>query len=154
MNEIEGSSGKQKHLFSPRMVFDAIDEIRGRDVGYYGDGPGYQYPNGDEWAKTFIPELGLPKYEEVYGPKKSGYNVLRILNFIKTEQERAIGIGKDYPFEPLGLGECYLKHGYAFHQEIIIFKFRYDYINLIEQYNKIAEENGAWQKIKDPSRFS
>lgn len=117
-------------MFAPRIVFDAIDEIRGRDIGHYGEEEGYKYLNGDEWAKTFPPETGLPKYEEVYGPKKGGYSVLRILNFIKTEKEKEIGIGQEYPFGPLGFGECYLKHGWAFHGEIIVFKFKYDFITL------------------------
>jgi hypothetical protein len=42
--------------------------------------------------------------EDVYGPKKNSYNILRNLIFIKTEKEKEMEIGVDYPFEPMEFG--------------------------------------------------
>ena len=66
--------------------------------------------------------------------------MLRVLNFIKTNKEKEIGIGEEYPFGPLEVGECYLKAGWAFHREILIFKFKYDFKDLALQYNEAVDK--------------
>lgn len=92
-----GSKVYQKHRLSPRTVLEAIDEIRGRETGYY---------NSDEerrqWESTFRDDIEggyrLPKYEDIYGewPSRTKMQLLRTVYFIDTEREREIGIGEDY----------------------------------------------------------
>ena len=101
--------------------------------------------------KTFN-EIGLPTIEEVYAPKKNDYNLLKTVTFIKTDLEREIGIGEDYPYGPLPFGECHIDHGWIMDTEIVIYRFRFDYIYLAKQFNNLAEQNG-WEKLKDVDKL-
>jgi hypothetical protein len=120
-------SGKPyvKHQLSPRIVLEAIDEIRGRNLGFYSNESELEL-----WEKTFDKERNLPVRKDVYSPKPIQFNILRTLTFIKTERERKMVIGEDYKQEPIPLGHCYVEKGWAYNGEIEIFKFRYDYFTL------------------------
>jgi len=50
-----------KGLLSPRIVLEAIDEIRGRETGFHE-----KYGNHEKWRETFDKETDLPIYEDVY----------------------------------------------------------------------------------------
>ena len=128
---IDEMQSEDSHFnLAPRIILDAIDEIKGRDTGYYE-----KYGGSEEWKNHYDSETGLPTYEDVYGPKKKPYNILRVVNFIKTEKEREMQIGEDYPYGPLEFGRCYIDHGQAFPDEIILFSFNFNFYHLAREYN-------------------
>ena len=132
---------ENKDRLAPRIILEAIDEIRGRELNKYHDDESH-----DAWRNTFN-EVNLPQYDEVYEQKANNYHILRTVNFIKTDLEKEIGIGEDYTQGPIPFGECFINHGWLFHNEIAIFKFRFDYMTMASEYNKLAEEHDDWDKI-------
>jgi hypothetical protein len=46
-----------KGLLSPRIVLEAIDEIRGRETGFHE-----KYEGHEKWRETFDKETDLPNY--------------------------------------------------------------------------------------------
>ena len=74
------SSSKTRHQLSPRMTFKALNEIKGSQSGLYD-----KYGSEENFRKTFIPEIGLPQYEDVYGQMKQSWNILRDLTFIDSQ---------------------------------------------------------------------
>ena len=58
--ELEPSKG----LLTPRIVLEAIDEIRGRETGFHE-----KYGSHQNWRETFIEEIDLPTYADVYAQK-------------------------------------------------------------------------------------
>ena len=72
-------------------------------------------------------ETGLPTWEDVYAPKPGDYNILRTLTVLKTDHEREMSMGEDYNREPVPFGKCLIQVNWAHHQEIEIYKFRFDY---------------------------
>lgn len=138
---------ENKGQLTPRIVLEAIDEIRGRDTGYHE-----MYGNHVGWSKTFDPEINLPTYKDVYGPKENGYHILRTLNFLKTEREKAIGIGEEWMQEPLLFGECLVGEGWTHDGEVEIFKFRFDYKYIVATFNKEAIIQG-WQQVQNGEKM-
>ena len=136
-----------KGQLTPRIVLEAIDEIRGRETGYHE-----LYENHIGWRKTFDPETDLPTYKDVYGPKENGYHILRTVNFIKTKREQEIGIGEEWTQGPLKFGECLVGEGWTHEGEVEIFKFRFDYKYLVAAFNQQAEIQG-WKKVPNGDKM-
>jgi len=54
-----------KHSLSPRIVLEAIDEIRGRETGYYEDNEAEMLKwGGNEFEE--IQNVKMPRHEHVY----------------------------------------------------------------------------------------
>jgi hypothetical protein len=60
----------------------------------------------DQWKAEFPKESGLPSAEDLYGTIKGNFNTLRTLTFIKSEEEKKLGIGEDFPYGPIPFGTC------------------------------------------------
>ena len=75
----------------------------------------------------------------MYEPKANKYHILRTVNFIKSDLEKEIGIGEEYRHGPIAFGECLVADGWLFNFEVTIFKFRFDFMGLARDYNKLAE---------------
>ena len=59
----KGSQRKMNaHQLSPRIIFKALNAIRGRETGLYE-----KYGSELNFRNSFMPETGLPQYEDVYG---------------------------------------------------------------------------------------
>ena len=52
-----------KHQLTPRIVLEAIDEIRGRNLGFYGEADD---EGKKEWEKTWDHSIGLTYRKDVY----------------------------------------------------------------------------------------
>ena len=117
------------HQLSPRILFEAIDEIRVRDCGFDSD---KRYGSNENFRANFIEEIDLPKWEDLYEGLAPHWSILRNLYFIKTEQERKIGIGEDFELDEIPFGECLVKDGWAFPGEVEIFQFTYDFELLVK----------------------
>ena len=113
-NHIEdGGKMRHKHSLAPRMAFKALKEIGGEQAGLYD-----KYGGRENFRQTYIPEIGLPRHEDVYGEMTGAWNILRNLIMIKSQEEMEIGVGEEYLLdqrhgdvqEPIPLGVCYGKH--------------------------------------------
>ena len=91
--ELQRNETYVKHQLTPRIVLEAIDEIRGRSLGFYDE----HDPNGQEkWSKTWDKSIDLPTRSDIYAQKPSSFSILRTVTFLKTEREREMVIGEDY----------------------------------------------------------
>jgi hypothetical protein len=142
MESIESGKAFQKHLMSPRIVLEAIDEYLERNNGFF-----HNEEEQVQWKETWTEATGgtqLPNHQTVYSESLPAPYRLRTLWFIDTERERAIGIGENYKLEPIPPAVCLCKDGHLVNGESVIFGFRYDYQALATQYNEVAKEKG-WQ---------
>jgi hypothetical protein len=156
----DGSPGssqqpKRQHLLSPRITFKALNEIKGSQTGLYE-----KYGGLEKFKESFIPEIGLPRHEDVYGQMRQSWNLLRNIIFLKSQLEMDIGIGEEYKLneradgvqKPIDFGVCQTKHGWLHEDEIEIFQIFFDYDQLAQKFNSIALENG-WPTIANPHRL-
>jgi len=103
---------------SPRITLEAINEIRARDTGLIE-----KYGSEDAWEKSFQSVEGalLPSLEDTYSPFANSMHVLRTITFIKTDEEKKIGIGDDYSLGEIPFGTCYVKNFWSYPGEIEFF---------------------------------
>ena len=74
-----------------------------------------KYGGQEAFEATFdqVGSVRLPKWSDIYGKDPSDFLILRTYAFIKTEREREIGLGEDWPHDPLPLGNCWSWEGHA-----------------------------------------
>jgi len=60
IKQMKNGTNSYRHQFSPRIVFKALNEIKGPNTGLYD-----KYGGEEEFRKSFVD--GLPKVEDVYG---------------------------------------------------------------------------------------
>jgi hypothetical protein len=90
-------------LLSPRKVFTGVKIIREDQSGLYNETSLIQ---AEKWRKGFIESTQLPQRTDVYHVKFENNNDDGTIVLFKTDREKEIQIGREYDFEPMGVGEC------------------------------------------------
>jgi len=90
-------------LLSPRKIFSGAKVLVETNSGLYEK---YSTVKRTQWHQSFDKTSKLPHRGDAYHVEfPKGLDDNTIVAF-KTERERQIAIGRDYVFEPMGLGEC------------------------------------------------
>mmetsp|Transcript_30401 Transcript_30401/g.40411 ORF Transcript_30401/g.40411 Transcript_30401/m.40411 type:complete len:137 (+) Transcript_30401:625-1035(+) len=90
-------------LLSPRKIFSGVKVLAESNSGLYGKDSSVHRA---QWHKSFDKTTQLPHRGDAYHVDfPSGLDDNTIVAF-KTERERNIAIGRDYLFDPMGVGEC------------------------------------------------
>ena len=90
-------------LLSPRKIFSGVKVLVEANSGHYDPSSDYRR---DEWHQTFDKSTNLPHRGDAYHVQFPGGLDDNTIVAFKTKREREINIGRDYNFEPMGVGEC------------------------------------------------
>ena len=90
-------------LLSPRKVFSGVKVHTEAESGLYDASSTYRR---DQWHQQFDKSSNLPHRGDAYHVQFSSELDDNTIVMFKTQRERQIDIGRDYSYEPLGVGEC------------------------------------------------
>ena len=141
-------------LLAPRKVFSGVKILGEAVSGHYTDSKVQR----DYWHQSFDKTTNLPHRGDAYHVDfPSGLDDNTIVAF-KTEREREIHIGRDYSYEPMGIGECRVvkskdgsDRGVQDGEIIFIRQGPFNLLPLVEEYDKINREmyGGAQKAIME-----
>jgi hypothetical protein len=93
----------ERLLLSPRKVFTGSKVLRESRSGLYNETSLLQ---AEKWRSTFTKKNNLPMRSDTYHvafDKNLDDNTLVVF---KTQREQEIQLGREYGYDPMGIGEC------------------------------------------------